>query len=341
MIEDFFLDRLSTIYGITGKGKTTMIVHILKILQPFIYTGVVFSPTDVDNGNYSRSLFPPALIHKTLSREALESIWKRQTESMEIYQIVNNLSILDGFARKCGITAQELAAIRECDVQLENALRKLDKKDTSYSATSDRLREHVNNAKIKIYKNVIRSRARMLPQEVIQQMTNDERIVADFLDFNPRIIIVFDDCSTELQHLRKLEVVSDLFFKGRQKKITVLLALHSDKCIESEQRLNTGGAKIFIDDATARRFVDKETNAVSPEIAREVLRLCKINFVEGSYKKILITLDGRVLTVQANTYEPFSFVSNEVRQAIEQIQKKGDERKSSGAIYRYLQQRKR
>ena len=62
---NYFLDCTTVLYGASRSGKSTIIKHIMKILQPYIDQVLVVSPSEVSNRAYE-GLVDSTLIHDRL-----------------------------------------------------------------------------------------------------------------------------------------------------------------------------------------------------------------------------------------------------------------------------------
>ena len=74
---DYFLNKFTSIIGVTGSGKTTLLHNITKCLSGKIRKTVVFSSTASTSGDYD-DYIPQIFIHDEVNDKVLQKIYLRQ-----------------------------------------------------------------------------------------------------------------------------------------------------------------------------------------------------------------------------------------------------------------------
>lgn len=75
-------------------------------------------------------------------------------------------------------------------------------------------------------------------------------------DMNPRMVLIFDDCTDLIQKYRKDPTVQKIFYQGRHVFITALMALHTDKSVDAELK-KSATLEIFTEPRTARSYITR------------------------------------------------------------------------------------
>ena len=93
------------------------------------------------------------------------------------------------------------------------------------------------------YRDAIRNNKSII--ERTASLTPQQKIALDYLDLNPRLCLIIDDCSEKFQvwmkFFKKSEVnpFESIFYKNRWNYLTLVFAAHDDKLINTELRKNS------------------------------------------------------------------------------------------------------
>jgi energy-coupling factor transporter ATP-binding protein EcfA2 len=240
---EHYIDKTTFIFGGTGSGKTTIIEEILRLLSDLVPNYIVVAPKTSDKAY--REKLPSRCIRDDLTKKTLQTIWKRQLYMTEIYNMANDINILHSCFMKTGDLEGEIMIkaikqkcneyinIIENNVKLDFSQKKSQKGEVEKKKT-ERIRE--------IYKNVIRKNKSFLLQYNLDAV---ERIAIEYMDFNPRLMLVIDDCSEKFNNWMKMfkknneeNIFESILYKGRHNYITLIIASHDDKLIAPELRKN-------------------------------------------------------------------------------------------------------
>lgn len=256
-----FIDRTTTLYGPSKTGKTVIIKAIMNELAPHVPEVLVVSPTEPSNRSYSgivdapliqyRMYLPPAEGDKKRANDDkagaqrfLDAIWQRQEMKAAIYSRVNDPRTLrslferarrlDPHAARAGDEALgRLARARERTLAgLSASLTGVARSD-AIAAASDKFDEML----VLLYKKCITP----LRDELWRMpgLDEDSMYTLNYLHFNPRILLIFDDCAAELKPFFNSETFRKIFYQNRHVKITALVACQDDTDLPSNLRKNS------------------------------------------------------------------------------------------------------
>lgn len=246
-----FLNKNTVIYGATGTGKSSIIKAILKVLANKVWGVFVFCPTEISNGAY-RAIVPPACIHYNIPADVLQSMYKRQEELTEVCKISEDLTTLRTIYRKlCAApgannTADERAKIAHWEQQY-----------ATIAPTEERHKAEMENLLRAFYRKKIHENVALTP---LIELTDLERTAIEYMQVNPNLLIIFDDCTEILNRMKNNDTIHKIFYQGRHQHITTIFACHTDKALENSIKK---GANInfFTDQRTASAYFERATNS--------------------------------------------------------------------------------
>lgn len=237
-----FLDKTTLIFGGSNSGKSTIIEEILHICKNDIPNYIVIAPKTSDS--IYRQKLPAKCIKDDLTKKRLEMIWNRQFHMTQAYNIANDINVLESlfFRTPDKKSIIMMQAIKQraslCIEQIEkNATLNFAQKKTQKTTIETLMNEKIK----KLYKDTIRQ---YKDQIKTQNLEEKEKVALEYLDTNPRLMIVIDDCSEKFQGWMKLfkknetNPFESIFYKGRHNFITLVFASHDDKLIGTELRKN-------------------------------------------------------------------------------------------------------
>jgi hypothetical protein len=270
-----FMDKTTVLYGESGTGKSVLIVDILYALKPYIDQCIVFSPTDRQNHTYDRGIVPVPFIHYNFTEKLLNDIWLRQEALVATYARSNDPRILHALYNKI---PQHIRS------DADKLLRNIDEKLRAYESTvpSDssqipKMREDCQELKIKVYKQIINAN-----DDIISQMDLDPDLAYchRYHNTNPRIVLIFDDCTDLIKKHRNSSVMQKLFYQGRHSKITALIACHTDKALEAELKKNAA-VSIFTEKSCAIAYFMRQSTSLDKEAQMAATGVCRLVFDSG------------------------------------------------------------
>jgi hypothetical protein len=234
-----FLNKTTIIYGRTNSGKSTIIDEIMFLCKDFIPTVFVVAPTNSSNNAYTNKI-PPQFIHKELDCEWLDKLLKRQKNSSAAYINANKLEILKTLFDKVSddtTTILEESIIKKAHSSIltveDSNIEFIHKKKQKSQILIDR-----DDMLRKLYKTTIRFHKVSL--ENMDGISKTEKAALSFLDFNPNVMLILDDCASTFKKMyKKSSAIKEIFYEGRHYFFTTIISSQDDKEIDSELRKNT------------------------------------------------------------------------------------------------------
>lgn len=311
-----FLDRTTILYGESGAGKTTIIKDILNTLKPHIEQILVVNPIEGQNHAYE-GIAPSVVIHEDLTPELLRSLWKRQLEHVEIYDRANDEKVIQSLFTKIPNTQQERQILDEMKRSFEAKKAEILRTEPEVAMANIKVQDMETDYKYltsMTYKGVIEKNKELLQQ---MHLTEEEQFTLNNIRFNPRMVIILDDCTEKVAKLKNNEILQGIFFKGRHLKVTVIYASHMIKSISPELRRNAY-VSIYMDRSIAQLFFKGESVGYKhdKELMAEVDAAIKAAFNhEHKYQKLVwIRAENRFYKYTAEIQKDFRFGSEYIWQ---------------------------
>ena len=299
----YYLNRSTILFGASNSGKSTILVEILYLLRNLVPNIFVFAPTADANGAFD-GIIPSPLIFKSVDIDTLKNIYKRQQAATKIYNKVNDLNKLRMLFGKVA----DNKSIEAARLAHSNASKFIKNKERDMSINFSERRSSIIDIEgvrdkylKKLYKNVIRSSSKRLKHT---NLTELDRYIVTYLDFNPNCVVVFDDCGAILKKFQKEEVVRKIIFQGRHNYINIILTLQDDLNLDSSIKKNAF-VNIFTTGRCATAYFERGSNSFSKKEKAFAGKI--INHVfESSSKKNKIK-DFKKLVYLRDDINPFRY----------------------------------
>lgn len=313
-----FLQKIILLYGETGSGKSVIIRNLIRILSAndVVPVIIVIAPTDDSNSMYS-GIVPPQLIFHKPTVELLENIYARQEYVSAIYKIVSDRKNLKRVFDMCDERAA-LMLERTINNAADNALSSLAmvKDGFARERERDQIEEGRQGRLIDLYKTVItKNRANLLANK--ERLTEDEALVVEFIELNPNLLLILDDCASD-KGWQKSEVVLKLFYQGRNYYFTSVISFQGDKDLVPSIRRQAHIA-MFTTPESAMAYFGTKTNGHSKEHVKRAEKIIGKIFAssDGPSHIKLVTIRGapdpfRIFT--AKKYDKFDTCDQYVRE---------------------------
>ena len=296
MAEEHFFNKTTVIYGAPRTGKSTIIDNILYILKDHIPNVVAISPTDAANSAYSKRI-PAACVHTKLTLELLTNVVKRQEDRMKIYEYVNKMKNLRALFDKIPDGLFKNKRLRFINGVRTKTLGRINAIETSrvmdYPSKQEAIR-NVKQTREEIIKMTYKDSIQKFDWSLTSLSKKDKRFIKH-LDHNPFMILVIDDCSSQMKNKKFKPILLDMFSLVRHLGLTILLALHNDSNILPELR-NIAFVSIFADEENSTMFFGRgamspEKKATAKEISRELFKM-DVNSSIRNWKKFVYTKEN-------------------------------------------------
>lgn len=311
------IDKSSIVYGESGTGKSYIIVDMLHALRPHIDQIIVFAPTDRQNHTYDKGIVPLPFIHYTITPKLLTDIWNRQEALVAVYTQSNNPSVLRSLFKKISESRRSPAenVIAEINLKLKSSEREmmnLGMEESQYKAKVSEMKEDCEKLISQIYKTYI---TKETPNLSRMQLTQQEQFALKYHAMNPRLVIVFDDCTDLIKKYKGHDVMQKIFYQGRHSKITAIIAVHTDKVLDSELKKNAA-ISIFTEMPCATAYFMRQSTSLDRESQARAIAACKIAFGDPArpfQKLAYIRHEKKYYKFVAQKREGFTFGSTIIR----------------------------
>ncbi len=310
-----FLNKATVIYGESNTGKTVILKDILFQLKNYVNQIIVFSQTDKQNKTYSNSIVPSVLIHDNITDELLTGIYERQEALTFVYDKTWDMDIIRSLFDKI----EGVSCVKSAISQIEQAIDTINESDIS-AEDKNKKNEELNRYIKLIYKQTINEHMIDLQRESLNEK---EKYSLKYINLNPCLVILFDDCTALIEKFKKHVVINSLFFQGRHLKVTTLLAIHTDKVILPEHKKNSF-VNIFANDIAARAYINRPSSDLDKASKIKFDSAMRIAFTDAAkYQKLLYIRETRKFyRFTATPQDDFEFCSPAIRAFCEEISMK-------------------
>lgn len=334
-----YIDKTIVIYGPTKTGKTVIVKNIMKIVSNYIDQILVIAPTEPSNRSYE-GYVDPALIHYKLYNTNdngkngkddwkqhaflfLESIWKRQEMMASIYTNTNKIENLKKIFKYVvpHIKDEANCHIDNINKKLKTAIHQINKKYTNEGIRTEKIKEIVNKFDeilVQIYKKYI-----YIDYKNIWEcnLTEEERSTLQYIFFNPRLLLIFDDCAAQLKPFFSKEIFRKLFYQNRHSFVTLIICCQDDTDLPANLRKNAF-ISFYTEPVVCLSNFERSSNKYSKQIREHVNDLIPIIF-KGHRKLAYIREDDKNINFYHVTYEypkPFKFGSKALQELCNLVQ---------------------
>ena len=317
-----FLHKTTILYGSSNTGKSVLIKHIMYLLKDIIPNLIIFNPTNDLNNTYT-GIVPELCIHKEVNPELLINIYQRQREAVEIFNLVHKTNHLKVIFDLCA-NSQERDIYNHItkitnDVKVSYEYKNIHMAKKKADITSiDQIQKEKY---IELFKSVIKKNYHNNDLENNKFLTDEQKKVIKYIDFNPEFLLIADDCASNAKEWGNLTEVNELFFNGRHFHITTIISLQDEQILPPKIRSNAFNS-IFTTKPCATAYFGRKTNNFPKNDIKMYNKFLDCIFHENeltsnneeikNYKKIVYSRDDenhKIKYIIANLYENFKFGS--------------------------------
>lgn len=258
-----FIDQTIAIYGRRKSGKSTLIDDIMYILRNEVSVVFVISQTASSTNPYEGKL-PRSCVKNNVSKEWLESLVSNQKKRALIYNTANNEKTLQNLFKRIQ-SGTSTALYKNIVLKANQKLRTLDESNLQYAQKrlqKNEIQKMMRRALVTLYKKEISHySAELLKQE----LTKEERVAVQYVNYNPRVLLVFDDCASVFKKWTKESpLINEIFYNGRWLYFTVIISTQTDKVVSTELRGNAM-INIFTNKEAAITNFNRQSNGYTKE----------------------------------------------------------------------------
>ena len=353
LTSSMIIDRSIVLYGPSNTGKTVIVKHILNLVLGQIEQAFVISPTEPTNQSYKGIIEAP-FIHYRLhmsnpekpnenpKRSAIrwiEAVWARSSMMAEIYKRINNERVLVKLFERLpkSVVAAGMVPIMRVDRESIETVRRVKKQFATDLVQREKkvaeVAEMFKNMVVLLYKKYITPYRDQLWGH--KNLTADERYTLQYLHFNPKVILIFDDCAAELRPLFNEPIFRKLFYQNRHKFITVVIVCQDDTDLNANLRKNAF-VSFYTSDIVASANFDRSSNNYSKVTKKLVADILPTVFA-SEFRKLAYLRDDNTRQhfyhIEVPNHTKFKFCSNAARELCEKVAKSGNEMDITNPYY--------
>jgi hypothetical protein len=278
LTHDMIIDRTIVLYGPSKTGKTIFVKTILQAVQGHIDQVLLVCPTEPSNRAYAGTI-PQPLIHYRLhladpaakkdtpikaAERFLQAIYDRQDMMAAIYTRANTLATLAAlYARLPGAERRRGDSyIASLERKRRRATRAARARHAGAPGRADeqvkKVDERFEKMLVLVYKKFLTPHVARL-HRLWRRLSEDERYSLEYLHFNPRLLLIFDDCAAQLKPFFNKEIFRKLFYQNRHSFITPVICCQDDTDLPTNLRKNAF-ISIFTTAIVASTNFDRASN---------------------------------------------------------------------------------
>lgn len=285
-----FFNKTTLIFGQPETGKTTIVNEFLYLLKDHIPNIFVWAPTNASNNTYTGKV-PSRCIKAEMTVKGIEKLVTRQRNLAEVYQNSNNLEILSRLFSR--VATEEERRVVLVVINRANLAIKANEKQTTDFTLRRSQKDEIENCRDrflrKFYKKVIQKNKFVLQAD--PELTLEEKGAVEYLNLNPNMLIIFDDCAAQFKKMFKMtNAFKEIFFNIRWLNLTLIITTQDDKEIESELR-KTSMVQIFTSSQIATANFDRSSNFYSKDMRQKAQKCIQTVFEQNAlvphYRKLV------------------------------------------------------
>ena len=309
------LNKSIVLYGSRGSGKSVICKDIMYTLRHDIPNVIIFNSTESSNSFFSNIVSKPFLYDK-VELNVLDNIWKRQEHITEIHKKINNIDILKNIIIKLNLeSAIDLIENVEKNKEkfADNMQQKIEN-DNTFLLEINKLNDKFNDVKLLILKQIIKFIKKKLKKNEIDKnnLSQEDIDIIKFIDINPNILLIFDDCAAEFKKHNKSDTLRKLFYQSRHVNITFIITAQDEIDLDASLRKNAN-ITILCDSNCCNGFFERSSNAFGKKFKQITREISEVIYNNNEHKniKLIYNKDStiRLLWYVAAIREDFIFGS--------------------------------
>lgn len=318
------LNKSIVLYGSRGSGKSIICKDIMYKLKNDIPTVIVFNSTELSNCYFSNLVSRPYLYDK-IELNVLDNIWKRQEHITEIHKKINDINILQNIIIKLKmLTAIDMVNnIDKNKEQYADTMQQKIESDNIFLVEMNKLNDKFNDVKLVILKQIIKHVKKQIKENKIDKscLSQEDIDVIKFIDINPHILLIFDDCAAEFKKHNKSDTLRKLFYQSRHVNITFIITAQDEIDLDASLRKNAN-ITMLCDSNCCNGFFERSSNAFGKkfkQITREISEIIFNNEHKNTKLVYNKDCDAKLLWYVATVQKDFIFGSKYILEFAKKI----------------------
>lgn len=291
-VKSIFKSRMIILFGQSGSGKSSVLIHIMNCLRDVIPLAIVACPTASLNGDYN-NIVPDQCIYDDVSKPLMQKIFQRQTNVIAMHDIVHDATHLSPIFR---LVADQASSIKINQLTqifnkgVSDIKRSYDEEDIENAV--DELTAKFNKKRVKIMRSCINKNMERFQSEM-HKLTDMQKSILSNFNINPLLLLLIDDCMASIKEWKDLEETRKLFYQGRHYGVTCIISAQSIVSIPPPFRANAH-ILIFTTQTAANNYVNKASSGMSNEDKKMISRIAETVFAPSqdrnrpNFKKLVI-----------------------------------------------------
>ena len=259
-----YLHKTVLIIGGSGSGKTITIEEGLYLLKDHVPNIIVFTPES--SSKYYKGKVADKCIKHDITAKRLIDIWTRQKQITEVYNIANNILILESIFKLFydGETGELINVLKQKSEESERLINNSNLDFGQKKSQKITVKEALEKQLMRLYKDSIRKNKDLIMRRK-NELTPMQKTAIEYLDLNPELVVVIDDLSEQFKGVvrsfskAKDNPIAAIFFKCRHNHLTFVFGVHEEKYVDTELRKNAH-LTIYADVASFTAAISKESN---------------------------------------------------------------------------------
>lgn len=234
--------RSFVFFGETNSGKSFIIKHCIDVIHNHIQQVFVVAPTDPENKSYTGDGYIPSpFVRTSFELSFLKTLWERQESMVSTYTNANDKTIIKELFNMIpnkNIYMDYISKIERAKCEKSQAIS-----DTIYNK-KERTKKIENMEKIaskmtdSCYKKAVKCNSKNIIRAYGKRLPKQHEIALKYIDFDPSLLLILDDCGSELNKACKEKIFTEYFYQGRHKLITLFIACQSQDDLKPNCRRN-------------------------------------------------------------------------------------------------------
>lgn len=338
-----FVDKTIVLYGPTKTGKTVITKHIMRTVNGHIDQIIIVAPTEPSNRSYEGFVAPPFIHYRLYLADPtnpkkddgtkgalrfLEAVWKRQEMMAAIYTRANNVEILAQLFSKIpeSTRTEGLKHIGNINEKRGRVIERIRKQFASEPGKRDGKVKEVNEKFKKMLlllykKHIVPHHGELWGRS---DLNEDDRYTLTYLDFNPRLLLIFDDCAAQLKPFFNKDIFRLLFYQNRHNFITVIISCQDDTDLPTNLRKNAF-ISFFTEAVVCTSNFERASNQFSKPLKQYVAEI--VRDVPKDHRKLAYIREDdskqHFYHIQFPYPKPFRFGSSALYELCDAVQNTG------------------